>query len=51
MMDIELAKSQEVLFEPDGSNFREQVEYIENLMLSSDSPDIFKGNSELIAFN
>ena len=45
-MDIELAKSQEVLFEPDGSNFREQVEYIENLMLSSDSPDIFKGNSD-----
>ena len=49
-MDIELAKSQEVLFEPDGSNFREQVEYLENLMLSSDSPDILKGNSELIAF-
>jgi quercetin dioxygenase-like cupin family protein len=46
MMDIELAKSQEVLFEPDGSNFREQVEYLENLMLSSDSPDIFKGNSD-----
>lgn len=45
-MDIELAKSQEVLFEPDGSNFREQVEYLENLMLSSDSPDIFKGNSD-----
>lgn len=34
------------MFEPDGSNFREQVEYIENLMLSSDSPDIFKGNSD-----
>jgi hypothetical protein len=44
MVDIELAKS-EVMFELDGSNFREQVEYIENLMLNSDSPDIYKGNS------
>ena len=46
MVDLELAKSQEVLFEPDGSNFREQVEFIENLMLNSDSPDIFKGDSK-----
>ena len=45
-MELEIAKSQEVLFEPDGSNFRMQVEYLENLMLSSDSPDIIKGDSE-----
>jgi len=45
-MVIQLAYSQEVLFEPDGSNFRMQVEFIENLMLNSNSPDIFKGNSD-----
>jgi hypothetical protein len=45
-MEIELANSQEVLFEPDGSNFRMQVEYLENLLLNSDSPDIYKGNSD-----
>jgi len=45
-MEIQLADSQEVLFEPDGSNFRMQVEFIENLMLNSNSPDIFKGNSD-----
>lgn len=46
MTTKELAKKQEIKFELDGSNFREQVEYLENLMLSSDSPDIFKGNSD-----
>jgi len=46
MANTELANTQQLMFEPDGSNFREQVEYIENLLLSSDSPDIFKGNSD-----
>jgi quercetin dioxygenase-like cupin family protein len=46
MANTELANTPEVKFELDGSNFREQIEYLENLMLNSDSPDIFKGNSD-----
>jgi hypothetical protein len=46
MTTKELATKQQINFELDGSNFREQVEYIENLMLNSDSPDIYKGNSD-----
>jgi len=45
-MSTELAEIQNHLFEPDGSNFREQVEYIENLLLNSDSPNIIKGDSD-----
>lgn len=44
----ELKQTQEILFEADGSNFMEQVEYLENLMINSDSPDIFVGNSEAL---
>jgi hypothetical protein len=35
-----------VLFEQDGSNFMEQVENLERLLINSGSPDIFVGNSE-----
>lgn len=37
---------QEIFFETDGSNFIEQVERIENLLISSNSPDIVIGNSD-----
>ena len=46
MGDIELAKSQEIMFEFDGSNFIEEVERIENLLINSGSSDIFVGNSD-----
>jgi quercetin dioxygenase-like cupin family protein len=46
MTDIELAKSQEIMFNYDGSNFIEQVERIENMLINSGSSDIFVGNSE-----
>jgi hypothetical protein len=51
MANTKLANTQQLMFEPDGSNFREQVEYIENLLLNSDSPDIFKGNSDEFPLN
>ena len=35
-----------ILFEQDGSNFMEQVENLERLLINSGSPDIFVGNSE-----
>jgi hypothetical protein len=44
----ELTETKEILFAPDGSNFMEQVEYLENLMINSNSPDIFVGNSEAL---
>jgi quercetin dioxygenase-like cupin family protein len=37
---------QGILFEEDGSNFIEQIERLENLLLNSHSPDIFIGNSD-----
>lgn len=48
MANTELADTlkQEIFFETDGSNFIEQVERIENLLISSHSPDIFIGNSD-----
>ena len=46
MANIELAEKQEVFFEQDGSNFIEQVERIENLLINSNSPDVFVGNSD-----
>lgn len=46
MANIELTEKQEVLFEADGSNFIEQVERIENMLINSNSPDVFVGNSE-----
>jgi hypothetical protein len=45
MANTELANNQQIIFEPDGSNFREQVEYIESLLLNSDSSGIIKGDS------
>jgi quercetin dioxygenase-like cupin family protein len=48
MADIELADKQEIIFEPDGSNFIEQVEKIENILIDSNSPDIFVGNSDAL---
>jgi|688.fasta_scaffold200524_5 hypothetical protein len=48
MADIELAEKQEIMFEPDGSNFIEQVEKIENMLINSNSPDIIIGNSDAL---
>jgi quercetin dioxygenase-like cupin family protein len=36
------------MFEPDGSNFIEQVEKIENMLINSNSPDIIIGNSDAL---
>ena len=46
MAITELTKTQEILFAPDGSNFMEQIELLENLMINSGSPDIIVGNSK-----
>ena len=46
MTDIELANRPQIMFEPDGSNFIEQVERIEALFINSGSSDIFVGNSD-----
>jgi len=46
MADIQVADSQEIMFELDGSNFMEQVERIEKLFINSGSADIFIGNSD-----
>jgi hypothetical protein len=48
MADIELAETQQIMFETDGSNFIEQVEKIENMLINSNSPDIFVGNSDAL---
>jgi quercetin dioxygenase-like cupin family protein len=47
MANTELSSTTEqgIFFETDGSNFIEQVERIENLLINSNSPDIFIGNS------
>jgi quercetin dioxygenase-like cupin family protein len=47
MANTELSNPTEqgIFFETDGSNFIEQVERIENLLINSNSPDIFIGNS------
>jgi quercetin dioxygenase-like cupin family protein len=46
MADIEIAERQEIMFESDGSNFMEQVEHLENMLINSGSSDIFVGNSD-----
>jgi hypothetical protein len=46
MADIQVADSQEIMFEIDGSNFMEQVERIEKLFINSGSADIYVGNSD-----
>ena len=46
MADIELAESQEIKFELDGSDFIQNVERIEKLMINSGTSDIFIGNSD-----
>ena len=35
-----------VMFEEDGSNFNNQVEYLEKLLIESGSPDVIVGNSD-----
>jgi len=46
-MDLEKSEDKTViLFEQDGSNFKEQVEKIEKYLIESNSPDIVIGNSE-----
>ena len=44
MANIELSQNQ-ILFEPDGSNFIEQVENLENLLINSGSSDVIIGDS------
>lgn len=46
MDSVELVKKEEILFESDGSNFMEQVERLENMLINSNSPDVFVGDSE-----
>jgi hypothetical protein len=48
MSNIEPTKQQQVFFEQDGSNFIEQVEFIENLLINSNDPNIFIGNSDAL---
>lgn len=45
MANLQLAETQEINFEMDGSNFIEQVERIEKLLINSNSSDIYVGNS------
>ena len=46
MENTEIAEVQQLTFLPDGSNFIEEVERIEKLLVNSNSSDIFIGNSE-----
>lgn len=41
-------KENTIFFEQNGSNFYEQVEHLEKLMISSGSPDVVIGNSEAL---
>ena len=48
---MSLKKTQEqapIFFTEDGSNFYEQVENLERLMINSGSPDVVIGNSEAL---
>jgi len=48
-MDLEKVKNENViLFKEDGSNFHEQVECLEKLLINSGSPDVIIGNSEAL---
>ena len=46
MANTELAEIKQMMFLPDGSNFIEEVERIENLLINSNSSDVFVGDSE-----
>jgi hypothetical protein len=46
MANVEIAEKQEIFFEEDGSNFIEQVELLENMLINSGSSDVIVGNSE-----
>jgi hypothetical protein len=46
-MEVKALDNKEIVsFEQDGSNFMEQVENLERILINSGSPDIFVGNSE-----
>jgi len=45
MANIELAENKQIIFEPDGSNFMEQVERLEKSLINSASSDVFVGDS------
>ena len=46
-MDLEKEQlGKVIMFEEDGSNFNEQVEYLEKLLIESGSPDVIVGNSD-----
>jgi len=46
MANTELAEIKQMMFLPDGSNFIEEVERIESLLVNSNSSDVFVGDSE-----
>jgi short subunit fatty acids transporter len=46
MTNLKLFNDKQIVFEDDGSNFKDKVEEIEKLLINSNSPDIYIGNSE-----
>ena len=48
MENLETINSQEIFFEKDGSNFKEQVERLEKIMINSGSKDVVVGDSEIM---
>lgn len=48
-MDLQEKQNENaIFFEEDGSNFYQQVEYLEQLLINSGSPDIVIGNSDAL---
>lgn len=48
-MDLEKTQNENaIFFEEDGSNFYQQVEYLEKLLINSGSPDVVVGNSDAL---
>jgi HEPN domain-containing protein len=48
MVNLMLPEQNQVSFLEDGSNFIEQVERLEKLLINSGSPDIYVGNSDAL---
>lgn len=48
MVNLVLPEQKQVSFLEDGSNFIEQVERLEKLLVNSGSPDIYVGNSDAL---
>ena len=43
-----VVKESDVFFNEDGSNFNQQVENLERLLINSGSPDVIIGNSDVL---